>query len=323
MHIDIQHLIDNCDRNNVNYIFPTIDIKDLAKMISAMGNMEGGYIVIGVYDDGIVLKVKGHSFNHINKEETLQYLDKFENFTIDETQIEGKRIQVVHVEPSLNLVTSQQTPYFFNDKDQLAVFTPKKVFISYNHLCSNLADIVENNLTSTYGNKISISRDSKNLGYKDDIDEFMKSIKEHDIIVSIISDSYLRSQACMFEIAELRRDEKYIDRLAFIVLDERDLPYFEDRIDSEKIIPKIYGDGKYDYLKFWVEKKRSKSALMDSLKDSFTSTVELNLEIKQIGRITDGIGAFLSTLNKLIGEDFTAMHQDDFVEIKNMIDDKQ
>jgi hypothetical protein len=52
--------------------------------------------------------------------------------------------------------------------------------------------------------------------------------------------------------------------------------------------------------------------LMDNLKDSFTSAVELNLEIKQIGSIIDEISAFLSTLDKLIGENFTAMHQDNF-----------
>lgn len=51
----------------------------------------------------------------------------------------------------------------------------------------------------------------------------MQTIKEQDYVLSLISDAYLKSKNCMYEICELMRDRNYMDRLLFIVLSDDDI----------------------------------------------------------------------------------------------------
>jgi len=52
-------------------------------------------------------------------------------------------------------------------------------------------------------------RDKTDLGYKDFISEFMQSIGQGDKIIIVISDKYVRSPFCMFELYEIARNSKF------------------------------------------------------------------------------------------------------------------
>lgn len=68
----------------------------------------------------------------------------------------------------------------------------------------------------------------------------MQSIHGMDYIILIISDSYLKSANCMYEVLEMMRDREYKDRI------------FPAVINSE-----IYNSiNKATYVEFWQEKFR-------------------------------------------------------------------
>jgi hypothetical protein len=320
MSIDFDELLANPQRGNIRYIHPGEDKDTIAKMISALANSEGGTILFGIYDDGCKLHVKGYAFDIPKKQDLVKILNGFDQFNIIETKVQGKSVLRIVVQQEVFGVKIQNILYKFYSEyhNRMKEIKPVKIFISYNHLVSELADIVEENINKTYGPKVQISRDTQ-LQYRDDIDKFMETIKENDVIISLISNSYLKSEACMYEIIELMRDSEYHQRLAFTILSENDLILFRKQPTIDDLVPKIYGSQRFDYIEYWIGKQRDYSERLNRLRDHYTSTVELNGTIRRIGRISDEIGGFLNFLNKTMGQDFSTMLQNDFIEIKKMV----
>ena len=54
----------------------------------------------------------------------------------------------------------------------------------------------------------------------------MQSIGKHDYVIMLISDSYLKSSNCMYEVMEVMRDRQYKDRILFILLRDEDKKYY-------------------------------------------------------------------------------------------------
>lgn len=65
-----------------------------------------------------------------------------------------------------------------------------------------------------------IIRDKINLGYKGSITDFMNRIGNGKIVVLIISDKYLKSENCMYEIVQIKNNGKFNDRIFPIVLSD-------------------------------------------------------------------------------------------------------
>lgn len=320
MNFNLEELLKEQKRGNIRYIYPGEDIDTIARMIAALANMRGGTLLFGIDDDGCDLHLKGHAFETPERKVLVGKLDGFEHFKIKELKGNGKAILRIDVEMESAGVNYESIfPVFYNDyHNKMKQAEIVKIFISYNHKTSKMADIVEKSLNEEYGYKMNINRD-KQLIYRDDIEKYMDTIKENDIIVSLITNAYLKSEACMYEITELMRDTRYSEKLAFIIINEADLKYIQD---ESEIIPNIYGEKRYEYVEYWVNEKRKYSARLKNLSDSLTSTVELNATIRRIGRICDDIGSFLDFLNRSMGQNFVTMHNNDFLEIKKMIDEK-
>src|SRR5262245_50154986 len=82
--------------------------------------------------------------------------------------------------------------------------------------------------------------DKRDLEYKGSIREFMKGIGEGDCVIVVISDKYLRSKNCMFELVEIAENKQFADRIFPIILGDA----------------KIYDwRGQADYLEFWEKEK--------------------------------------------------------------------
>lgn len=318
---DIECLLKNPVRGNMRYVYPTTDVENIAKMIAALANSTGGKLFLGINDDGINLEVKGYSFDKLDDEKISEKLDGFNLFTIHEYIVYGLKIVEIDVLKSLDVVNYQGEVYeFYNDyHNKLREIKRTKVFISYNHATVELAEIIEKNIKGTYGFRVEISRDTQ-LEYRDNIDQFMQSIKKNDVIISLITKKYLESEACMYEVTELMRDEDYFKKLAFIIIDNKDLDFIKPVSDIDDLLPKIYGEQRFDYIKYWNDTKKRYAERLSNLMDAPTSVTELAAQTRRIGRITDEIGAFLDLLNKLLGQNFSTMFQDDFSAIKIMID---
>ncbi|SFL61305.1 TIR domain-containing protein [Gracilibacillus orientalis] len=320
MSIDFDELLENPQRGNIRYIHPGEDKDTIAKMISALANSAGGTLLFGIYDDGCKLHVKGNAFDIPKMQDLVKILNGFDRFNIMETKVKDKSILQIDVQQKVLGVKCHNILYTFYSEyhNRMQEIKPVKIFISYNHLVSELADIVEENINKTYGPKVLISRDTQ-LQYRDNIDKFMETIKENDVIISLISDSYLKSEACMYEIIELMRDPEYHQRLAFIISSECDLKLFHNQPARDNLVPKIYGAQRFDYIKYWTSKLEDYIERLNELQAHYTSTLELNGAIRRIGKISDGVGEFLDFLNKTMGQDFSTMLQNDFIEINKMI----
>jgi len=123
-----------------------------------------------------------------------------------------------------------------------------------------------------------IIRDKNDLGYKGRIKDFMEQIGRAKYVILIISNKYLRSINCMFELVQIFKNESFYERIFPVVLDEVKIARAADRLDL---------------LKYWENEAESLSNEIKQLKDlsniqGLTDDLNLNTEIRSnIGRLTD------------------------------------
>ena len=318
MNIDIDEILIKPVRGTVKYIFAAASPLSIAKQIAALANESGGSLILGIKDDGSDLHLKGYTFDAPKVAELRKLMGGFNKFEIFPRIKDQKKLFIIEVEKEINGVqVKNEYPVFINERsNKTKNIQPTTIFISYNHKVFKLADFVEEHIKNKFGFKAVINRDTR-LEYKDDIEEYMKTIKQNDIVISLISDDYLKSEACMYEVTELMRDEKYIERLIFIIFNDEDRELFSN--DLEIKTANVYGKSRYDYVTYWVDQKREYFELLKTLIDSLTSTADINATIKRIGRISDEVGSFVDNLNRLKGQNFTTMQNNNFEEISNLI----
>jgi hypothetical protein len=85
---------------------------------------------------------------------------------------------------------------------------------------------------------IRIVRDKKALGYKGSIETFEQRIGKGQCIVLVISDKYLRSEHCMYELVEINENRDFRERIFPIVLADAGIYKSFDRLN---------------YIKYWDE----------------------------------------------------------------------
>ncbi|WP_447403004.1 RNA-binding domain-containing protein (plasmid) [Lysinibacillus sp. fkY74-1] len=191
---EIIQAIRTCDRNNKIYIHPALTPEKAAKYISAFSNGSGGDIILGVHDDGRMLRVKNYAVP-FRVENALKHLNINVNCKLELFQFEGKKLCYISIDKSKELVKFNGIPYIFNPNGELVEMKTKTVFLSYCHADADLANIIEKSLNEH--EDISVSRDINITQYRDDLDEFMKTIRKHDFVVSIVTSKYLKSLNCM------------------------------------------------------------------------------------------------------------------------------
>lgn len=152
---------------------------------------------------------------------------------------------------------------------------PKKdlpsVFMSYNHGSSDFVDKIEKSLAGI----CNIKRDKNEIGDWESISDFMKTIRKEDFAVLVISDSYLKSTACLFEVIQLMKDENWDKHTMYVIMDDAKTLYNLG--------------GQLDYIQYWE----------NHYKDIYKKIEQLPLEsahkqIEQLNKIT--------TIKKEIGE---------------------
>ncbi|MDA0867804.1 MAG: TIR domain-containing protein, partial [Cyanobacteria bacterium] len=95
--------------------------------------------------------------------------------------------------------------------------TPKAVFISY--AWGGDSEAMANHIDQTFATTdITLIRDKRDLGFKGRIKAFMEQIGQGNAVVVVISDKYLKSENCMFELVEIAANGDFYDRIFPIVL---------------------------------------------------------------------------------------------------------
>ncbi len=135
--------------------------------------------------------------------------------------------------------------------DQSDEKSEKTIFLSYCQKDSDIANYLEEKLNPIIAGKAVISRDIRDVEYHESFRKFMNSIEKHDYVISLVSDRYLKSRNCMYEMLEVVKDSNFSDRLIFIVLTENDKIYYKNNQDLP-IEANVYSsEGQALYSKYW------------------------------------------------------------------------
>lgn len=160
----------------------------------------------------------------------------------------------------------------------------RAVFISY--AWGNENEIIVNQLDTTLKERgLKIIRDKRDLAYKGSINKFMERIGQGNCVILVISDKYLRSPNCMFELVEIASNRLFENRIFPIVLSDADI-----------YKPK----GQFEYIKYWENQIKE---LKDSLKEVDPTNLQgIYDQLNLYARIRDNISrltAVLSDMNTL------------------------
>lgn len=164
-----------------------------------------------------------------------------------------------------------------------------EVFISY--AWGGESEEIANSLEQTFQKTgIKLVRDKIDLGYKGLIKKFMQDIGQGKCIVAIISDKYLKSKNCMFELLEISRNGDFYDRIFPIVLKDAGIYDFSERIkyikywedkakeleDQMKTISLANLQGLREEIDLYTEIRGKIAKLVDMLQNMNTLTVEIH-----------------------------------------------
>lgn len=153
------------------------------------------------------------------------------------------------------------------------------IFLSY---CWN--DLSEADKIYDYfinSQNIVLQRDTIDIEKWGSIKEYMQSINNMDFVILLISDSYLRSANCMYEVLEVMRDRNYRD----------------------KIYPAVIHSGIYNpiikakYVKYWQDEFRELESILKEI--NVQNLGKLNEDLKRRQDISSNIAIFLDVISDM------------------------
>jgi hypothetical protein len=165
----------------------------------------------------------------------------------------------------------------------------KQVFISY--AWGGESERIANELdTDLQASGIKIVRDKRDLGFKGMIRDFMQQIGRGYAVIVVISDKYLRSPNCMYELVEIARNKDIYDRIFPIVLPDADIynpvsrikyiKHWEDKLkeldDAIRTVSAANLQGLREEMDSYDEIRDNISNLTFLLKDMNTLTPEMH-----------------------------------------------
>ena len=87
----------------------------------------------------------------------------------------------------------------------------------------------------------------------------MKKVRDTDYVLMIISDEYLKSPNCMFEVVEVMKDDNYKDRILPIILPNANIYSPIERIEYLQ-----YWEGEFEKLRQKIEKHSPEEVIHSS-----------------------------------------------------------
>lgn len=154
------------------------------------------------------------------------------------------------------------------------------VFISYSWIDSAIAEEIYNILKQV---GVTVIKDNHTLEYKDSIKNFMNHIRSSDYALLLISDAYLKSKNCLYEVLQLLKDEDPIFHKVLPII-----------VDGTKIYS-IHD--KLSFVKYW---EQEAVFLEDAIKQTERSnTYEAYSEVKLYREIAANLYSFLNKISSI------------------------
>ena len=154
------------------------------------------------------------------------------------------------------------------------------IFLSYSHKDKKIADRIDDYFISK---KIRLTRDVRDAPAYSSLKKFMDTIRDHDYVILLISDAYLKSTNCMYEVIQFIQERNFIDRTFPIVIDN-ETTIFDQPKHSK-------------YIHYWQTKYKELGDEIKTLQN--TGTISLHKELDKINKIQSNIGEFLNKIADL------------------------
>lgn len=168
----------------------------------------------------------------------------------------------------------------------------KTIFLSYCQRDKDVADLIDEKLGVLVDQKARISRDIRDVPYRESFKDFMQSIDHHDYVLSIVSDEYLKSRNCMSEVSEIIKDNQFDKKLIFIVLSEEDRKYYKAEPNGP-IGANVYTiDGQSKYISYWQKQAEKLQEQIDNLGGGYPAINQIK-EKKVADKIVMDLPEFL------------------------------
>lgn len=141
--------------------------------------------------------------------------------------------------------------------------------------------------------------DTRGMGYKDSIREFIERVGRAACVVLVLSDSYLRERSCILQLVEVAKNEKFRERI------------FPVDMGDTAIYEPLRRTG---YVKYWEEKRTELAEALRSLDPA--NLQGLREDMDENARFRDRISGIISSLadmnaltpDKLRESDFGILH---------------
>jgi len=157
----------------------------------------------------------------------------------------------------------------------------QSIFISY--AWGGEREEVVNQIDQTLQKRgLKIIRDKRDLGYKGSINEFMERIGRGNCVIVVISDKYLRSPNCMFELVEIAEGKQFHDRIFPVVLADANIYNPIKRIE---------------YVKYWEVKRTELAEAIKTLDPANLQGIRDDMDLYD--RIRDKVSGLTSTLKDM------------------------
>ncbi len=173
-----------------------------------------------------------------------------------------------------------------------------ELYVSYRHEEASKA-IVEALERACEARDIRLRLDAGEIRYRDSVREFMQALGAADAVIAVLSDGYLRSEYCMFELLELERNHHFKQRVFPIVLKNcsisdavsriQFIKYWEDQIERfQESLQGLRSPARlkraYSRLDHYHNIRDAIDRLMDILGDMYSPIVDvhINTNFKQL-----------------------------------------
>lgn len=204
------------------------------------------------------------------------------------------------------------TSYISREK-KFMVVGKKTLFVSYKAEDTPIANIIVDAIRAKAGDKIEISRYS-DLEYKASFRQFMNSIEEHDYVMCIVSDKYLKSRPCMYEVGETVKSHNFRQKLLHIVLNKEDAKNYADPKDFSPA-DIFTSKGRLSYTLYWKKAYEELHNDIVNINDIEATRLETQV-LNEIGHILrDDIQVFLDYLCDNNAKTFEELCINDFQEV--------
>jgi GTPase SAR1 family protein len=166
----------------------------------------------------------------------------------------------------------------------ISALSPPEVFVSYawNTESNVIVDQVQQALEQE---GIRVVRDREEVRYRDSIRDFMRRIGQGKCVIVVISDKYLKSENCMFELVEIAKEPGLRERIFPIVLSDANI---------------YKATGRVKYVRYWEDEIQELDEALKTVRGDNLTKLQEDLNIySEIRRLFDGIANTLRDMNAL------------------------